>query len=152
MSRAEKKADAASADKKQTDKKISTRARTWLPGESEYSEDDGAQADDASSEAASLSTGASWEQVDSLSAALGMTDASDGAVAEILGQLLEFVEEGKPPREGLVLLDNMVLGVKTTNKDFDPSMLCFIDELHPWRKVAERWLGGDVDCPVFGGV
>ena len=90
MSRTEKKADAASADKKQTDKKIPTRTRTWLPGESEYSEDDGAQADELSSEKASLSTGSSWDQVDSMnveccsvSAALGMTDASVSAVAEI---------------------------------------------------------------------
>ena len=142
MSGAKKKADTASADMKQTDKKF------------DLSEDEGSQADDASSEAASLSTGASWEHVDSLSAALGMTDASVSAVADILGKLLEFVEEGKPAHEGLVLLDNMLLGVKTMNTDFDPSvsLLYFIDERHPWRAFAERWLGGDVDCPVFRGV
>ena len=149
MSGAKKKADAASADMKQTDKKF------------DFLEGDGAQADDSSSEAASMSTGASWDQVGSMSveccsvsAALGMTDPSVNAVAEILGKLLEFVKEGKPQHEGLVFLDNMLLGVKTMNKDFDPSisLLYFIDELHTWRAVAERWLGGDVDRPVFRGV
>ena len=65
---------------------------------------------------------------------------SVSAVAEILGKVLEFVKEGEPQHEGFAFLDNMLLGVKATHKDFDPSisLLYFIDELHPWRAVAER--------------
>ena len=54
MSDAEKKSDAASADSKQADKKISNRTKLWLRGDSEYSEDDGGQADGVPSEAASV--------------------------------------------------------------------------------------------------